>query len=522
MRLYFNLLLCLFSITLVAQQGTTLNLTIDNTTTKNISEPIDISLEKVEPFLAYSLNWDDNADNETIEIRFSADRENWTAWTTIDKDSHADRTDGKAVSQLQFADKTMHYAQLRTENLATENVDLRLYSPGKSTAQQPRKSDLVTSRECPTRFPDLLERDQWCPDGSCPENSIDPASTVPTHLIIHHSAGPNGASDWAAVVRSFWDFHVNTNGWSDIGYNYLVDPDGKLYEGRGNNVLGAHFCGKNRRTMGVCVIGDFTNIKPTEEARSMLTKILAWKACDRNIEPIGASMHNPYNEVQWNIAGHRDGCATACPGDLFYPDIPEVRQDVVDYIAAGGDFLAAPSDLQGQLNVDKIELNWSDNANNETAFQLERSVLYPNSYEPLATLDPDVTTYTDEDITLENRYYYRLRVMNEIDTTAFTEPIEVLTLATNTEDVFLNQNTVQISPNPFRKFINITIENELRTAARVEVFSANGQQRVIERDLPKNGNNTQLQIDLSGQAAGVYFIKITQGTHQFYQKIIKQ
>lgn len=521
MRLFTNLLLLFFSTILVAQQGTTLNINVP-TTIKSISEPLAIPLQNIEPFLAYSLNWESNAANEKLEIRFSTDKEKWSNWALIRTDGHADRVDGKEVSTLEYTDKTMRFFQLRTQGLNNESIDIRLFSPGVSTLQKPRIVSPITSRECTTRFPELLERDQWCPDGSCPPNSTDPTSTVPTHLIVHHSAGPNGASDWAAVVRSFWDFHVNSNGWSDIGYNYLVDPNGILYEGRGNNVLGAHFCGKNQRTMGVCVIGDFTEIKPTDEARAMLTKILAWKACDRDIDPMGASQHNPYNEVQWNIAGHRDGCNTSCPGDAFYPQLPEVRQDVVDYIASGGEFLAAPTDLSATLQDDNtIKVEWMDNSFNETAFLLEKSVLFPNDYQLIATVEPDNASYIDADITLENRYYYRLRAVNEIDTTTYTEAIEVLTV-TSTEDVYLNTETVQISPNPFNETVNVFIENEWRGELTFEVFQSNGKQVLHQQSGEKINRNGHWTLNLAQYPQGVYFIKITQGEYQIYQKVVKK
>lgn len=522
MRLFINLLFCFLSTLLLAQEGATLQLKVAMTSHKNVSTPIDIPLQKVAPFLAYSFNWESSNGVEQMEIRFSKNKKAWTAWTIIEQDGHANRADGKAVSTLRYADKAMRFFQLRTQNVSNQDIDIRLFSPGISTPQEPRIVTQITSRNCTTRFPELLERDQWCPAGNCPTNSTDPASTVPTHLIIHHSAGPNGANDWAAVVRSFWDFHVNTNGWSDIGYNYLVDPNGVLYEGRGNNVLGAHYCGKNQRTMGVCVIGDFTNIQPTDEARAMLTEILAWKACDRDIDPMGASTHQPYNEVQWNIAGHRDGCNTSCPGDAFYPQIPDVRQDVVDYIASGGNFLAAPTDLQAVLQDDNsIAVSWIDNSVNETAFLLEKSVLYPNNFQLVATLEPDVTDFIDPDITLENRYYYRLRAINETDTTAYTDEIEVLTVV-NTQTVYWAEETVQISPNPFNERVSVFIENEWTGILNIEVFQSNGMQVLQHKNVQKTSGNGQFIINLSKYPQGIYFIKITQGEQEIYRKIVKQ
>ncbi|MBK8668457.1 MAG: N-acetylmuramoyl-L-alanine amidase [Saprospiraceae bacterium] len=70
------------------------------------------------------------------------------------------------------------------------------------------------------------------------------------------------------MVASIFDFHVNTNGWQDIGYNWLIDPNGVLYEGRGGgeNVRGAHMCGYNNNTLGVCVMGNFVSLIPSDTA----------------------------------------------------------------------------------------------------------------------------------------------------------------------------------------------------------------------------------------------------------------
>ena len=80
---------------------------------------------------------------------------------------------------------------------------------------------------------------------------------------MHHTAGSNTSSDWAATVRSIWNYHVNTNGWSDIGYNFLLDKEGNVYEGRADDTMGAHFSGRNSGTSGISLMGHYNNITPT-------------------------------------------------------------------------------------------------------------------------------------------------------------------------------------------------------------------------------------------------------------------
>jgi hypothetical protein len=157
-----------------------------------------------------------------------------------------------------------------------------------------------------------------------------------THLIVHHSAGSNTSANWDATVLSIWNSHVNTNGWSDIGYNWLVAPNGDLYEGRGggNNVIGAHFCGTNGNTMGTCMLGTYTSVNVTDTARATLVKVLGWKCCNSNINPTAQSLHTSSGLNLFNISGHRDGCSTECPGNQVYATLPQIRTEVQSYITA--------------------------------------------------------------------------------------------------------------------------------------------------------------------------------------------
>jgi N-acetylmuramoyl-L-alanine amidase len=80
--------------------------------------------------------------------------------------------------------------------------------------------------------------------------------------VIHHGGSNAFCTTQAAcinIVRSYQNFHMNTNGWLDIGYNFVVGEDGNIYEGRGWANVGAHATNFNSRGIGICVIGDFTS-----------------------------------------------------------------------------------------------------------------------------------------------------------------------------------------------------------------------------------------------------------------------
>jgi hypothetical protein len=174
-------------------------------------------------------------------------------------------------------------------------------------------------------------------------------------LIVHHTAGRNSDPDPASTIRAIYYDHAVIRGYGDIDYNFLIDAQGRVYEGRrsreyasgesptgedlqGNVVRGSHARDYNDGTMGVVLLGTFTSVMPTTAARTSLVNLLAWKAERHGIDPKGASTYtNPVlgnSKYLYNISGHRNVNSTACPGDLFYSTFPTLRQDVANRIAA--------------------------------------------------------------------------------------------------------------------------------------------------------------------------------------------
>lgn len=301
---------------------------------RNETISIKIPLENVEPFLAYSFMWTSSNTNYTpISIYFEdGNNQLLQELQSVEKDIHNEPTDEKQASELYFVDKNAKFIYLSVPKIE-DYTDLKIhfFNPGESREATNTPSDNIELRGCSCPQPPYLTKSQWCP-GGC-NNSYTPVLTDVTHLIVHHSATANVASDWAAVVRSFWDYHVNGHGWDDIGYNWLIDPNGVIYQGRGDNVRGAHFSGHNTGTMGICVIGTFTTATPTDTAMVKLKKLLAWKSCDKDIDPTGASYHASSTLYLKNIAGHRDsGSGTECPGDILYNKLPQLRMDVNTYL----------------------------------------------------------------------------------------------------------------------------------------------------------------------------------------------
>lgn len=202
------------------------------------------------------------------------------------------------------------------------------------------KRENYTSDSC--THPDMIMQEEW--RQGLPDPDYDRIPNAVSHQIIHHSATDNELTDYVNLVRSIYLYHTEVNGWSDMGYNYLISPDGVLFAGRDpgenlmqDNVLGAHFCASNSGTMGICLLGTFMTQVPNEAAINTLNKLISWKAIQSNLDPEGSSAH-PLNQELGTIAGHRDGCSTACPGDALYAMLPQIREKSLEIIQDCGVF----------------------------------------------------------------------------------------------------------------------------------------------------------------------------------------
>jgi hypothetical protein len=173
-------------------------------------------------------------------------------------------------------------------------------------------------------------------------------------------------------VRAIYHYHAVTQGWGDIGYNYLVDESGRIYEGRwsrdypvgtspssdnedGLVVEAGHSYHHNPGTMGIAMIGTYGTAAPPAAAQSSLISLLSWASVRHGVDPRIASTYvNPLTGVtRWtmNIAGHRDYNSTGCPGTALYSRLPTIRAlvaaSVVDRIA-GADRYATAAAVSAQ------------------------------------------------------------------------------------------------------------------------------------------------------------------------------
>jgi hypothetical protein len=214
----------------------------------------------------------------------------------------------------------------------------------------------------PTRLkaPPIVSRAQWRADESI-RGTV--AGWAPVRkLVVHHTTSSNHADD-AAVVRFTYRYHVLGRGFSDVGYNFFIGRDGKVYEGRRarnyahgeihsgedgarNGVIGGHALGHNAGTCGIAVLGNFEEAKPTRAAVNSLVRLLAWEAQRHRIDPLGSDRYTGTTGVAQrfpNIVGHRGVGATACPGQQLNAMLPAIRQQVAAMV---GRFPARASDMR--------------------------------------------------------------------------------------------------------------------------------------------------------------------------------
>lgn len=196
--------------------------------------------------------------------------------------------------------------------------------------------------------PTVISREVWCTDPACDYSDgleYEPVS----HLIVHHTVSSNSSGDWAAVVRAIWYFHTFTRGWGDIGYNYLVDMNGVLYEGHlgGDDVIGTHAGGANAGTMALALIGTFTEpnqnppgIEPPSPMLDSAAELLSWKADQNDIDVYDAGY---LPNIDWGLPklmGHRDVYGTTvCPGDQAHELLPSLREEVASRIQIDSPFI---------------------------------------------------------------------------------------------------------------------------------------------------------------------------------------
>jgi hypothetical protein len=203
--------------------------------------------------------------------------------------------------------------------------------------------------------PPIVTRAQWGADEALRADVPDYDALV-QKIVVHHTVTPTNARDQRAIVRNVYTYHLS-RGFLDVGYNLLIDSDGRIYEGRWaadyapgaahttedaqlRQVRGAHTLDHNAGTIGVALLGTFTTARPSKAMLDALTDVLVWKSARWGIDPTGRNAYvNALHQriVVPNIIGHRDVRPTMCPGDGVHPLLPDLRAAVAQRLDDGHD-----------------------------------------------------------------------------------------------------------------------------------------------------------------------------------------
>jgi N-acetylmuramoyl-L-alanine amidase-like protein len=204
--------------------------------------------------------------------------------------------------------------------------------------------------------PGIVPRAGWGAEG-CPPRTAPDYGTVQA-AFVHHTVNLNDYSreESPQIVLAICRYHRNSNGWNDIGYNFLVDRYGTIFEGRAGGidraVVGAQAQGYNNQTTGIANIGTFTSVAQTPEGIQAMARLIRWKLPLHGVPTSGATTltsgggsSNRYpagTKVRLDrVIGHRDTGSTECPGDALYAQIPELRRLVAGAVPGGGTALTA-------------------------------------------------------------------------------------------------------------------------------------------------------------------------------------
>jgi hypothetical protein len=145
-------------------------------------------------------------------------------------------------------------------------------------------------------------------------------------IVIHHTATVKNLDNPKQAIRDIYVWHTISKGWGDIGYNYIIDQQGNIYEGRygGEMVVGAHAGRGNHGSIGIAVLGNYQDQDPPEAVVTALTTLIKEKAEKYNIDTEGSGLFR--GEDYPNVMGHRDIMSTSCPGDRLYAMLPVIRK----------------------------------------------------------------------------------------------------------------------------------------------------------------------------------------------------
>ena len=294
-----------------------------------------------QPFELVGLHWRGSG---TIRFRTQSQSGRWSGWqlSAPESDDLPDRNTAEARRSRGWHLGNPFWVG------ASQRIQYRLSGPVRALRVYFVRTPLARSvtpraEQFMTNSPAIITRAQWGADEQIRRDRTARYADGVHLAIVHHTAGTNNysRSQSASIVRAIEIYHVLGNGWDDIGYNFLVDKYGQVFEGRYGGidrpVVGAHAMGFNYGSVGVALLGNYNGAGLTAAARASLVKLLAWRLDVSHVDPLSqvsrVSTGNPrYGQgdsvLLRAISGHRDVYPTSCPGTSVYAQLPEIAREV--------------------------------------------------------------------------------------------------------------------------------------------------------------------------------------------------
>jgi hypothetical protein len=302
------------------------------------------------------VEWRAPADAD-VWLRFRDSPGRWSRWASAGAHGHAPdaaRSSGTTVGDPVWSGGTTVVQIRASAPLSGVRLQLVDVSSGLGAAALARRSPFASAAALTTLAPllaagpgqpSIVARRAWA-QGMAPPR-VSPGYGSVRLAFVHHTENPNGysAGEVPAMLRAIYAYHRFARGWNDIGYNFVVDLYGRIFEARAGGVdepvVGAQAGGYNLLSTGVAVLGSFAGTPVSAPARDALERLLAWKLALHGRPSLGrvSVRVNPagaiYSRFPANarvslprIAGHRDGDSTNCPGDALYGELPAIRRRV--------------------------------------------------------------------------------------------------------------------------------------------------------------------------------------------------
>jgi hypothetical protein len=313
--------------------------------------------QPVEGYATVGVTWSQEQRFEDDEIRVAArtmSDGDWSAWQELHYDAaHGPDPESPEAAHQRFGTDPLvvgDVEDVQVEAVTSEGglpaeMSLVVVDPGKQEVEQEQPAidtarlsagvELMAAAGRVTPKPRIYSRKQW----GANERLRDKGSLryFEVHAgFVHHTVNANRYSraQVPSIIRGIYAYHTQSRGWSDIGYNFLVDRFGRIWEGRyggvGRPVVGAHTLGYNDDAFAMSAIGNFDTARPGSKLLDAYGRLFAWKLGLHGVDPADRSQRVGNRRIP-AVNGHRDVGQTACPGRHLYARIGAIRKRAGSY-----------------------------------------------------------------------------------------------------------------------------------------------------------------------------------------------